>query len=142
MLPGSEETIRGIEAVDLLVLDEAALVPDELYFSTRPMLATTDGRCIALTTPRGKRGWFYDEWTAGGGDWHRAKVTAEQIPRIKPAWLEKERRRIGEWWFQQEYLVEFVEAEDQLFAADLIAAALSSDVEPLGLPLFAGGTAA
>jgi phage terminase large subunit-like protein len=38
-LPGSERTVRGFAAVDLLVVDEAARVADELYFAVRPMLA-------------------------------------------------------------------------------------------------------
>jgi len=37
--PGSEKTIRGISAVTLLILDEAAGIPDELYGAVRPMLA-------------------------------------------------------------------------------------------------------
>src|SRR5690606_4560277 len=38
-LPGTEKTVRGYSAVDLLVIDEAARVLDDLYFSLRPMLA-------------------------------------------------------------------------------------------------------
>ena len=30
-LPGSEATVRGFSAVDLLILDEGARIPDELY---------------------------------------------------------------------------------------------------------------
>ncbi len=45
-LPGNEETIRGFSGVRLLVVDEAARVPDALYFSVRPMLAVSGGRLI------------------------------------------------------------------------------------------------
>ena len=55
-LPGTEENIRGYSAVDLLVIDEAARVIDELYYATRPMLAVSGGRLLALSTPFGKRG--------------------------------------------------------------------------------------
>lgn len=137
-LPGSEETIRGIEAVDLLIVDEAALVPDDLFAAVYPMLATTNGRCVAMTTPRGKRGWFWVEWESGGPTWHRAKVTATEIPRIKPAWLERTRLRLGEWMFQQEFLCEFVDTIDQLFATEIVLGALSREVAPLALPAFGG----
>jgi hypothetical protein len=137
-LPGSEETIRGIEAVDLLLIDEAALVPDDLFAAVYPMLATTSGRCVAMTTPRGKRGWFHQEWENGGDTWHRAKVTAPDIPRINPAWLERTRQRLGDWMFRQEFLCEFLDTEDQLFATDLVLGALSGDVTPLVLPSFGG----
>jgi hypothetical protein len=130
-LPGSEETIRGIEAVDLLIIDEGAVVPDALQASISPMVAVSNGRTVALSTPRGKRGWFYHEYTEGGDEWHRATVTAYEIPRISPAWLERQRAKIGDFWFRQEYLCEFVDTDDQVFSSELISRALSPEVAPL-----------
>src|SRR4051794_7110581 len=63
-LPATEDTIRGYSAVSLIVIDEAARVPDELYFALRPMLALSDGRLLALSTPNGQRGWFYNAWSS------------------------------------------------------------------------------
>jgi hypothetical protein len=77
-LPGREDTIRGYSGVRLLVVDEAARVPDELYYAVRPMLAVSGGTAIALSTPYGRRGWFHREWSGGdpapsagvvGGPW-------------------------------------------------------------------------
>jgi hypothetical protein len=133
-LPGKEQTIRGYAGVDLLVIDEAARVPDALYYSVRPMLAVSGGRLIALSTPFGKRGFFHQEWTAGGSDWHRTKITAYDVPRISAEFLEEERRALGDWWFRQEYMVEFVETVDQVFSHDLILEAMSADVHPLWAP--------
>jgi hypothetical protein len=137
-VPGSEETIRGIEAVDLLVIDEAALVDDELFGSVYPMLATTDGRCIAMSTARGRRGWFWREFEQGGPEWHRERITWEQIPRFKPSYIERTRHRIGEFMFRQEFGCEFADEVEQLFATHLVDAAFSPDVQPLVLPIFAG----
>ncbi len=64
-LPGEEETIRSFSGVNLLVIDEAARVPEDLYRSVRPMLAVSRGRLICLSTPFGKQGWFYREWHNG-----------------------------------------------------------------------------
>jgi len=36
-LPGKEHTVRGYSGVRLLIVDEAARVPDDLYFAVRPM---------------------------------------------------------------------------------------------------------
>jgi hypothetical protein len=72
-LPGSEKTTRGYSAATLVVMDEASRVPDELLASVRPMLATTNGRFIGLSTPAGKRGWFYEAWSQGDG-WERVSV--------------------------------------------------------------------
>jgi hypothetical protein len=133
-LPGSEETIRGIEAVDLLIVDEAALVPDELFAAVYPMLATTDGRCVAMSTARGKRGWFWHEWEQGGEEWHRERITWEQIPRFKPEWIARTRRRLGEWMFRQEFGCEFLDTDDQLYATELVMAALKPAAPTFGLP--------
>jgi hypothetical protein len=106
-LPCKEETIRGYSSVSLLVIDEAARVPDDLYRAVRPMLAVSGGRLVCLSTPYGKRGFFHDAWATGGTDWHRIEVPAARIPRIRPDFLEQERRALGESWFRQEYCCSF-----------------------------------
>jgi hypothetical protein len=130
-LPGKEETIRGFSGVALLIVDEAARVSDALYQAVRPMLAVSGGRIVLLSTPFSKRGFFHHEWTEGGADWHRTKVTAHDCPRISREWLARERKQIGEWWYMQEYEVAFVESVDSVFAYDIIMRALDADVKPL-----------
>lgn len=103
-LPGKEETIRGYSGVRLLVVDEAARVPDSLYYSVRPMLAVSGGRLVCLSTPFGKRGFFHQEWIEGHG-WERVKITADQCPRISKAFLEEERRSLGDWWYRRNITV-------------------------------------
>lgn len=105
-LPAKEGTIRGYSA-HLVVLDEAAWIPDDLYAAVRPMLAATRGRLVAISTPFGTRGWFWREWVEGEG-WERVMVTAYDVPHLDPAFLEEERRALGEWRFRQEYLCEFL----------------------------------
>ena len=94
------------------------------------MLAVSQGRLAALSTPFGKRGWFHDEWH-GEGDWERVKITAEQCPRISPQFLAEERRALGQRWYNQEYGCEFTECIDAVFSAADIQAALSDDIQPL-----------
>src|SRR5215216_2763784 len=64
-LPGTDKTIRGFSGATLLIVDEASRAADELYFAVRPMLAVSQGALMMLTTPYGKRGVFYEEWTGG-----------------------------------------------------------------------------
>src|SRR5262249_19191232 len=119
-LPENEEGVRGFSSVGLLVIDEAARVSDELYFAVRPMLAVSGGRLVALSTPYGQRGWFFEEWQKGAG-WQRVKVTAGQCPRISAEFLEQERLSMGERWFRQEYECSFEDATDAVFSGDVIA---------------------
>jgi hypothetical protein len=114
-LPGREATIRSFSNPCLLVIDEAARVPDDLYRSVRPMLAVGRGRLIALSTPFGQRGFFWKEWTDPGAVWKRVCVTAEQCPRIRPEFLASERRSMGDSWVQQEYYCSFQSLEGLVF---------------------------
>ncbi len=127
--PGSERTARGRTA-DLLVIDEAARIEDQLYHSLRPMIAVTGGALVLLSTPWGQRGVFYEAWTNGVG-WERYQVTGEQCPRISQQFLEEERAALPRRIFEQEYGCVFVETVDQVFSYEEIESAMSDDVTPL-----------
>jgi hypothetical protein len=129
-LPGQEATVRGYSRVRLLIVDEASLVEDPLYYSIRPMLSVSQGRLVALSTPWGRRGWWHQEWTEGEG-WERVMVTAEQCPRISKAFLDEERRSLPPLFYQSEYCCTFVDTVDQLFAYSDVMGAVSGAVEPL-----------
>jgi hypothetical protein len=129
-LPGSEKTIRGFSGASLLIVDEASRVADELYFAVRPMLAVSGGALMMLTTPYGKRGIFYEEWTSGHG-WERYEVPASECPRIPASFLEEEREALPSWVFRQEYECSFEETEDQVFTTEMVERAVTSEVTPL-----------
>jgi hypothetical protein len=130
-LPSNEVTVRGFSAVSLLLIDEASRVSDEMYHAVRPMLAASRGRLWLLSTPHGKRGFFYDAWKNGGRMWLRISVPATECRRISRTFLREERAIQGERHFRQEYLCEFAELESFVFDRDLVERAITSDVEPL-----------
>jgi hypothetical protein len=133
-LPGSERTIRGYSGVDLLILDEAARVADDLYFAIRPMLAVSGGALLILSTPAGRRGVFFEEWSEGRG-WERYEVPASEVPRISEAFLAEEKRALPSRVYRQEYECSFEDVEDVVFAFEDVQAAITDEVSPL----FAGG---
>jgi hypothetical protein len=151
-LPATEETIRGFSGPRLLLIDEAARVPDDLYrsvrrmarrsgfflesgqagclpsfsivtifsrstchSSVRPMLAVSHGRILCLSTPFGRRGFYYDEWTHGGEAWKRVSISAAECPRITAEFLERERQSLGESWVAQEYACSFEALEGLVY---------------------------
>jgi hypothetical protein len=126
-LPGTESTVRGYSRVSLLAIDEASRVADDLYASLRPMLAVSNGRLVALSTPFGTRGWWYEAWR-GDEPWQRFEVPASECPRIAPEFLEEERRELGEWWFRQEYECVFLDAQSQAFSREDIDRAFDEEV--------------
>ena len=132
-LPGKEATIRGFSAVSLLLVDEASRVGDDLYLAIRPMLAVSGGALWLMSTPFGKRGFFYEEWAHGGESWERVSIRAEECPRIPGEFLEEERRTMGDRVYRQEYGCEFVDATSGVFDRDRVEAAFTPEVDPLDL---------
>lgn len=129
-LPGTERTLRGLAGAHMVIIDEAARVDDDLIAAVRPMLATTNGRLIALTTPAGKRGWFFEAWT-GGGSWERVKVAATDCPRISQKFLDEELKELGAIRFSEEYCLEFRDNDEAVFPVAVIDAAFTPEVVPL-----------
>jgi hypothetical protein len=130
-LPGSEATVRGFSAVALLLVDEAARVSEDMYLAVRPMLAVSDGALWLMSTPFGKRGFFYENWANGGSGWERVRATATECPRISKAFLDGERLAMGDRWFRQEYLCEFEDSVSGLFDRELVERAFTDDFGPL-----------
>jgi hypothetical protein len=128
-LPAVERTARGY-SVDLLVVDEAAAVPDLDYHGILPALIATQGEQVLLSTPRGKRGFFHEIWH-GAEDWQRMMVRSDEVGRIQPEDLEVFRRTMPEQFFRQEFFCEWLDTEGSLFSYDDIQAALAAgeDVE-------------
>jgi len=129
-LPGSEKTIRGFSGAALLLVDEAARVDDGLYYAVRPMLAVSGGSLMMLSTPFGKRGAFYEQWSNGVG-WERYEIPASDCLRISAGFLEEERAALPGWVFRQEYCCSFEETEDAVFTTDMIERAVTPEVRPL-----------
>lgn len=129
-LSGNPMTVRGFSGPRLVILDEAAFVDDELFHAVTPMLAA-GGRLIAMTTPHGRRGWFYEAWAGDDPAWNRTRITAYDSPRITADFLAMERASKPLWRFRQEYEVEFVDTSEQFFGSDLIARAMMPTVAPL-----------
>jgi hypothetical protein len=129
-IPGDGDNIVGYSGVGMLIIDEAARVPDELYFMTRPMLAVSRGTLVALSTPFGKQGWFHEAWT-GPDTWERCLIRADQCPRITPDFLAEERRALGPRWYCQEYECSFEDCVGAVFTEASIAGMLDSTCTPL-----------
>lgn len=127
-LPGNEETIRGISSVDLLIIDESSRVEDSLYYSVLPMLAVSGGRLALLSTPFGTRGHFYEAYKRRA-EWHYFEIKATDCPRIPSWFLEEQRENMGEFWFRQEFMAEFLDAAGSAFRAEDIDKIIDRNIE-------------
>ncbi|HTW06891.1 MAG TPA: terminase family protein [Acidimicrobiales bacterium] len=125
--PGTETGLRGF-TVDLLLCDEASRVDDEIFASLSPMVAVSKGRIVALSTPWGKRGWFYEASEARG--WEHYRVPSTECSRINADFLEQERATLGDLVYRSEYLAEFVDAAGMAFSGDDISAIFEAPAPP------------
>lgn len=112
------------------IVDEAARCTDETYHALRPVLATSGGRIVLLSTPHGRQGFFFREWIEGRG-WHRVSITADLCNRIPADWLAQERDSLPPHVFASEYLCQFTDIATAVFGSEFIYAALREDVRPL-----------
>lgn len=119
-VPASPDTVRGYSP-NCIVLDEAARIKDDTIDAIRPMRAARAVQLVALSTPAGRRGFFYREWSAADSVWTKSAMDADLCPRISEEFLERERKEMSsEAMFSQEYYLEFVEMEGSIFKERLI----------------------
>ena len=107
--------MRG-ESFDLCFIDEAAQIREDSYYDVViPTLADRAGRCVAVSTPKG-RNWFWREFTAGQDPANKlvhsfhAPTSDNPMPTIRAA-FERAKAQLGESsrTFRQEWLAEFIE---------------------------------
>ena len=129
-LPCREDTIRGEHGVTLLIIDEAARVPDAFYGAVTPMIAIAGGHVVLLSTPFGKRGFFWKEWDGQGDEnWRRHEYPWQMCPRLKEEFIQAEVRRHGQLWVDQEYGCQFVATESTVFDVDAMLSCFDPNLE-------------
>lgn len=126
-LPGSETGIRGFSNVRLLLLDEASRIPDDVFVSCLPMVGS-DGQIVALSTPWGRRGWFFDLHEDALNGWERHRVTVFESSQYDEARIGMIRSSVGSFEWASDYLCEFGDTDSQFFSSEAIRAAVG-DIE-------------
>lgn len=134
-LPSSVETVIGYHDVTLLVIDEAALCSEDLYFRARPMLNHRTGRLLILSTPFGRRNFFFREWEDWEKNpdtiWHGITVSTSECPHMTAKFLAEERLKLGNRIYRREYECSFEDNEAAAIPYDIIERAFRDDVEEL-----------
>jgi hypothetical protein len=105
------DTVAGYSHPDVVVVDEAARVSDEVHDLLDSVCSRAGGgaRLVKLSTPCGARGRFHADWT-GGDDWERIELRASRNPRVDREWLAEMRRSHSERHYAQDFECEFLES--------------------------------
>lgn len=119
LLNGSEIYILGADkpdnlrgsGLDLLILDECAMMKPDVYTVLRPCLSDRKraGRGIFISTPKGYN-WFYDLYTKGRDSpetWGVYQYTTIEGGNVSDEEIEEARRNLTSRQFAQEYLASF-----------------------------------
>ena len=134
-LPGTSGASRSFAEVSLLILDECARIPTEAIDAASPTQSTAvNPRLIALSTPFGRRGSFWEWWDSGGDEWERYEAHWDQCSWISPEFVAHERARMSEAQFRQEYECSFEDVEQSAFSYSDIEAAFQHDYKGWDIP--------
>ncbi len=121
-LPGTSGSTRGFSAASLIVADEAAWIADDVFTAVSPILAASGGDFLMLSTPAGRQGWLWGEWSSESGQWHRIEVPYTDVPHLDPEQVEFDRLTMGDR-FRQEYECAFLSPGDAILDPNDIEAA-------------------
>ncbi len=127
-VPAKEDTIVGYSP-DIIAIDEAARVPDAVYYAILPMRAAHPCQLILISTPNGQRGFFYEEWHENRRPWLKRMVTAHDCPRISKEFLTQERNAVPRDIFEQEYECSYLAVAGSLFTPEQIASMFTTRPE-------------
>ena len=110
--------IRGYGA-DLLIVDEAAYVPEEIFQEVlMPFLAVGENKFVMISTPRGKRGFFWKRYDESQRDENRyfvQQVPTMSNPKVPDQWIDQQRKNLTPMQFKREIKGEFDENADAYF---------------------------
>jgi hypothetical protein len=105
---------------DILFLDEGAFQEDEKIEAIEPAIIAKHGRIIIISTPNGKKGYFYRKCTEPGDHTVKLYYPSSANPHITQEDLEYKRKTKAEFWFRQEYLAEWIDWSGNAFTAQEI----------------------
>lgn len=148
VLTASDDAARGFSNPDLILFDEASRIDDSVYKAVIPMITNNRrAKVYEISTPNGKKGFFYNHHNSER--WSRYIVKSKfkaVVTQAQPTLVEIDEEPPSGYkyfisprhmdfegqmgmleeinWdirnFAQEYGCEFVDAQDQVFAQDLI----------------------
>lgn len=141
--------IRGY-GTDLMIVDEAAFIEDHIFQEVlMPMLAVGESQLVLLSTPFGKKGFFYRMFEKSldeDSNWYSKQVPTSANPLIDDNFIEEQRDAMTRTQFKQEILGEFDENISGFFTRDELEICAvpdtiekESDVCFLGVDLAASG---
>lgn len=109
-------------AANLLIVDEAAIIPTDEYFTRdlRPALSTDpNSRCLWISTPRGKGNYLYEYYLRGQSSEYENWGSSIHTWKVNPLLSEKDileaKQSMSNALFLQEYECAWTTTESQIY---------------------------
>lgn len=138
--------IRGL-TIHRLYADEAAHIFQDVWHAVIPMLTTTGGDIILLSTPKGREGYFYDCYK-DEENFTTFHINAEEVAESRPEPLKSNMQKLHalakEQMTKREYEQEiqglFIDDTNQFFSDHLIKSSMTASRGQVTsfLPVFLG----
>ena len=109
--------MRGYTAT-MLIIDEAAFVPDRAWEAIEPTISVSKGRTILLSTPQGKARFFYK--ATQNENYKLLHVSARDCPRHTKKFLDQKQAELSPIAFATEYLGEFIDDYNRKFSEEWV----------------------
>ena len=104
--------------IDLLIADEAAFIPEEVWNSIVPALAITRGEIWLLSTPFLMKGYYYKCFN--DESFTQFHTSSEDCPRRDDVFLANRKANLTKAQYAQMYLGEFVDEILKFFPEELV----------------------
>ncbi len=131
-LPNNPDALRGYRA-DMVYVDEAAMFRDDSGLKTAVMLTTAakNGRVTLVSTPKGRRGWFYEAYrdAVEKKTWSLHRIHYSMSPHISKHDIEALRKTLSPLEWAQEMELEFLEESNAAFPYEIILSCVSDYIQ-------------
>jgi hypothetical protein len=148
--------LRGY-AISLLIIEEAAFIPEMVFVAVEQGLSSMGGREIMISTPYGKNNEFYKVFHPDGmPGYDHSRKGRQQVgefscynydytvglgvtkpngrPQLSQVHLDRQKRKLTEFQWRAEYEAEFIEDIDQYFPQAIIEAYFDDRLSPQESP--------
>ena len=115
-------------SANVLIVDEAALVNDNVFWTVSAAVSRSHGKIWLLSTPSRQAGFFYNIWHGQNPKWHRIFSDVNDCPQIDPAYLDMQ-NAADPIRFRQDFLCEFIQPADRLTDAETVRRMLRTDID-------------
>lgn len=119
-----KDALRGFTCSGILCIDEAAFIPDEVYYLIAPWTDACKAVTLMISTPFTKSGFFWNFYNYGLEgtnntetlDWNDPKYARDMEKVLPKERLEEYRRIFPKNQFRTEYMGEWLDDDSTVFA--------------------------